>query len=129
MKSLILAIGLSTFLSTTFAKPPTNQNVTESLIGTWILDMTPNDINDNNFAKMVVRKIDKGQFYGDFYRDGVEIQSGQINIQSERVYAALVSSDNSGSYNSTFYLEDGSLFGTTHAIERNFLAVWTATKQ
>ncbi|MDT0593911.1 hypothetical protein [Glaciecola petra] len=99
------------------------------LIGTWVLDMTPNNPNDNNFAKMTIDKIEKGKVYGEFYRDGVKMQYGVINKVTKRITVALVSSDNSGKYNSSFYLENGMLYGTTHAIERGFLAIWTATKQ
>ena len=99
------------------------------LIGTWVLDMTPNNPNDNNFAKMTIDKIEKGKVYGEFYRDGVKMQYGVINKVTKRITVALVSSDNSGQYNSSFYLENGMLYGTTRAIERGFLAIWTATKQ
>jgi hypothetical protein len=99
-----------------------------SLIGIWKLDFTPNKSQDNNFAKMTITKIDKNQVFGEFYRDGVEIVSGHMNTQLDHIHVALVSSDNSGNYNSSFYLKDGILYGTTHAIERDFLAVWTATK-
>lgn len=90
--------------------------------------MTPNNTDDNNFAKMTIRKIDNNRVNGEFYRDGVDIKSGRINTQAGKIHVALVSSDNSGSYNSSFYLKNGMLYGTTHAIERDFLAVWTATK-
>lgn len=99
------------------------------LIGTWKLDMTPDNPNDNNFAKMTINKIEKGKVYGEFYRDGVKMQYGVINKQTKKTTVALVSSDNSGSYNTSFYIEDGILYGTTHAIKREFLAIWTATKQ
>jgi hypothetical protein len=99
------------------------------LIGEWKLDMTPNNPDDNNFAKMSINKIEKGRVYGEFYRDGVKMQNGVINRQANKTTVALVSSDNSGSYNSTFYLDGDMLYGSTHAIEREFVATWTATKQ
>ncbi len=128
MKSIFLLICLLITSPLSFAEKSKPDNSKVSLIGVWKLDMTPSNLNDNNFAKMVIRKIDNNQLQGEFYRDGVEINAGRINTQNGRVYAALVSSDNSGSYNSSFYLKDGILYGTTHAIERDFLAVWTATK-
>lgn len=128
MKSIFLLICLLITSPLSFAEMPKPDNIKTSLVGVWKLDMTPFDLNDNNFAKMVIRKIDNNRLQGEFYRDGVEINEGRINTQNGRIYAALVSSDNSGSYNSSFYLKDGILYGTTHAIERDFLAVWTATK-
>ncbi|WP_395375655.1 hypothetical protein [Marinicella sp. W31] len=102
---------------------------TSVLIGTWKLDLSPHDSSDANFAIMKVHRIDENGFYGEFYRDGVTIQKGQINTQTHKIHAALISQDNSGSYNSSFYFHDGMLYGSTHAVDRDFLAVWSATKE
>ena len=99
------------------------------LVGTWQLDMTPENPDDSNFAMMEIRQITDKGFEGVFYRDGVRIREGRLNTQRGIIYGALVSGDNSGEYNSSFYYEDGVLYGSTHAIGRGFLAVWTATKQ
>lgn len=99
------------------------------LVGKWKLDMSPQDQTDSNFAMMEISEIDDNTFNGMFYREGVKIKDGQINTQSGLIYGALISGDNSGDYNSTFYFKDGILHGTTHAVNRNFLAVWTAKKE
>lgn len=98
------------------------------LIGKWILDMTPENKTDNNFAMMEITTVSGKTMKGTFYREGVELKSGRLNTQTGTIYGALVSYDNSGEYNTSFYYKDGKLYGTTHAIERNFLSVWTATK-
>ena len=100
----------------------------EVLLGQWQLDMTPNDVNDSNFALMNIEKLTDGAFVGEFYRKGVRIQKAQLNTQLGVLHGALISEDNSGQYNSSFYLKNGILFGTTHAVDRGFLAVWTAKK-
>ncbi len=102
---------------------------TNVLIGEWQLDMSPENKTDANFAKMIITKVGNNQLKGSFYRDGVRIREGRINTQTGIIYGALVSGDNSGEYNTSFYYKDGKLYGSTHAIEREFLAVWTATKQ
>ena len=117
---------LSAFHSVDPSPTPVDTNV---LIGTWKLDMSPQDPNDDNFAMMRIKKIDGMQMKGIFYREGVVMREGQLNTQTGTIYGALISGDNSGEYNSTFYYKDGKLYGTTHAIERGFLAVWTATKE
>ena len=99
------------------------------LLGKWKLDMTPQDQSDSNFALMNITSIDGNSFQGEFYRDGVEIRDAQINTQLGTVYGALVSGDNSGTYNTAFYYVDGMLKGTTHSIDKKFLSVWTATKE
>ncbi len=98
------------------------------LVGKWKLDMSPQDKTDLNFAMMNITRIEGNTFKGEFYREGVKIRNAQINTQLEVVYGALVSGDNSGTYNTTFYYKDGILHGTTHSIDKNFLAVWTAIK-
>lgn len=100
----------------------------EQLIGTWKLDMSPQDTSDNNFAMMRIASVAGDSLMGEFYREGVAIKEGRINTQRGIVYAALVSGDNSGEYNTSFYLQKGVLYGSTHALNRKFLAVWTATK-
>lgn len=124
LRSTLLIIGLLL----TFTTYGQDSKMTNELIGTWKLDMSPQDTTDNNFAMMRIDTIDGYSFTGTFYRDGVALQNGQLNTQRGIVYGALTSGDNSGSYNSTFYLKDGKLYGTTHAIDRNFLSVWIATK-
>lgn len=101
----------------------------EELKGIWKLDMSPEDKTDANFAEMTISSIDKNSIQGYFYRDGVKIQEGIISTQLGIVHGALVSGDDSGNYNTSFYYKNGFLYGTTHAIGRNFLAVWVATKQ
>ncbi len=123
---LICAFAVFSFAHPEVQTPTTID--TSVLIGEWKLDMTPDNPNDAVFAKMIIRKADNNSFSGIFYRDGVRIQNGRLNTQTGTLYGALISGDNSGNYNSTFYFQDGMLYGTTHAIERSFLSVWTATR-
>lgn len=102
---------------------------TNILVGTWILDMSPENSTDANFAEMMITKVDNKTLEGFFYREGVRIRQGKINTQSGTIYGALVSGDNSGDYNTAFYYKDGKLYGSTHALKRDFLAVWTAMKK
>lgn len=109
-----------------------NAQVTEAqlqdLVGTWTLDMTPENDTDNNFAFMKITEVGPNSLEGEFYRETVEIREGRINTQLGIIYCALISGDNSGDYYSTFYIKDNKLYGTTHSEGRDFLAVWTATK-
>lgn len=81
------------------------------------------------FQSNTHNKVDNKTFEGFFYREDVRIRQGKINTQSGTIYGALVSGDNSGDYNTAFYYKDGKLYGSTHALKRDFLAVWTATKK
>lgn len=100
----------------------------KQLIGKWKLDMTPENKEDSNFSMMTIDGIDINKIEGEFYREGVIIEEGRTNTQLGIIYVALVSRDNSGSYNTTFYLKDGKLYGSTHSIKKDFLSVWIATK-
>ncbi|WP_299243254.1 hypothetical protein [uncultured Aquimarina sp.] len=104
-----------------------NKNL-KLLVGEWQLDMSPQNKTDTNFAMMRIDKIDANSVQGTFYREGVEIKEGKINTQRDVIYVALISGDNSGSYNTSFYYKDGKLYGSTHAVDRGFLAVWIAEK-
>ena len=105
------------------------QDSPEVLVGYWQLDMSPQDPDDDNFAMMEIKKVKDNEFKGTFYREGVKLQNGHINTQTGTIYGALTSGDNSGQYNSSFFYKDGKLYGSTHAIDREFLAVWIATKK
>ena len=129
MKTLQLIVSI---LITSIAIPVHAQSAkvdTNVLVGEWKLDMTPENTTDANFAKMVIKKVENNEIEGYFYRDGVSIRNGKINTQLGIIYGALVSGDNSGEYNTAFYYKDGKLHGSTHSLERDFLAVWIATKE
>ena len=100
----------------------------QQLVGKWKLDMTPENKEDSNFAMMTINAIDINNIEGEFYREGVIIEEGRTNTNLGIIYAALVSRDNSGSYNTTFYLKEGKLYGSTHSIKKDFLFVWIGTK-
>jgi hypothetical protein len=130
MKNIILfASGLLLSISNLSFDGSSTEADPQELIGMWKLDMTPHIPDDNQFAIMEISKIKDNAFKGTFYREGVKIQNGQLNTSTGRIYGALISGDNSGSYNTSFYFENGKLYGSTHAIERNFLSVWVATKE
>lgn len=125
MKTIILAAVLCTFQFHHLQA----QESPEVLVGSWKLDLTPEDLSDANFAMMKVKEVKNGKITGIFYRPGVKIQNGEINTQTGRVYGSLMSKDNSGSYNTAFYYQDGKLYGSTHAVERGFLSVWVAIRE
>ncbi len=124
MKTFIsILIGLLLIVTET-----NGQTNPEVLIGKWKLDMSPQDTADDNFAMMEIKSVKDNQMKGTFYREGVKLKNGQLNMQTKTLYGALESGDNSGTYNTSFYYMDGKLYGTTHAVERGFLSVWVATK-
>ncbi len=98
------------------------------LAGKWTLDFTPHRLDDSNFASMEITKVTNDTLEGYFYRSGVEMTDGQVNISTGKVYCALVSGDGTGKYYTSFYYENDKLYGTTHSVDKDFLSVWTGTK-
>lgn len=139
MKIIFLCSSLVLFVCIHITNPDQNRipkNTVETatldlslLKGHWKLDLSPEDNADTNFAKMTITSVGENTLEGTFYRDGVKMREGRINTQRGIIYAALVSGDNSGTYNTSFYYKDGILYGTTHSVDKDFLAVWTATKE
>ncbi len=100
----------------------------QELVGQWKLDMSPENKTDSNFAMMRIETISDNKVVGEFYRESVLIREARTNTQSGKIYVALVSGDNSGEYNSSFYLENGKIYGSTHSLGRDFLFVWVGEK-
>jgi len=129
MKTKVVLAVLIFFSLTVSVFSQENEKVNPNvLLGEWKLDMSPENKDDNNFAMMRITNVENKKMKGTFYREGVKLKNGQINTQRGIIYAALTSGDNSGEYNTTFYFDNGKLYGTTHALKRNFLSVWIAEK-
>ncbi len=134
MKTTILYLTLLVFVSPIIGQLHEEQHLTPNslnpslLIGNWRIDLSPENNNDDNFAKMIICSVEENSIEGYFYRDGVKIKEGRITNSQGVIYVALVSGDNSGTYNTAFHLKDGMLYGTTHSLDKDFLAVWKAIK-
>lgn len=118
------------FLSIISSTNAQNKELDPSILkGKWILDLTPHQLNDNNFASMEITKVTNDTLAGDFYRVGVKIKEGQINLSTGKIYGALVSEDGTGKYHTSFYYDNDTIYGTTHSLAKDFLSVWTATRE
>ncbi|WP_281540959.1 hypothetical protein [Maribacter aestuarii] len=128
MKTKIAVAFIFFSLTISIFSQDNKETNTEVLLGEWKLDMSPQTKDDNNFALMRITSVEDNKMEGIFYREGVQLKNGQINTQRGIIYAALTSGDNSGDYNTSFYYDNGKLYGTTHAVDRDFLSVWIADK-
>ena len=132
METTILYFTLLVLVSPFSGQVNKEQNLNSAdpseLIGHWRIDLSPENNNDDNFAKMIISSVEENSIEGIFYRDGVKIKEGRITNSQGIIYVALISGDNSGTYNTSFHFEDGMLFGTTHSLDKDFLAVWKAIK-
>lgn len=134
MKITILYLTLFGLISSFSGQLPTEKKPNPEstdlsvLIGHWKIDLSPEDDNHNNFAKMIISSVDENSVEGIFYRDGVKIKEARVAISQGIIYVSLISGDNSGTYNTSFHFNDGKSFGTTHSLDKDFLAVWKAIK-
>ena len=67
--TLLLSIGLL------ISQPLFAQNDPSILIGNWKLDMSPHNVDDDNFAIMVITNVSDNQMKGTFYRKGVKFKN------------------------------------------------------
>lgn len=98
-----------------------------ALVGVWKVDLRPTPDAEPYFQTFKVRAVERGRLQGRFY--GTEVENALTNVDWGRVCFAFVTRDNSGEYHTAGELVDGKLRGTTLAVGRNFLSVWTAEKQ
>ena len=98
----------------------------KDLIGNWQVDLRPSPGSDPYYTDLNITEVKDNTFKGSYY--GSPIKHGNINTSWGKLHFAFVTSDGSTTYHSTGQLIDGKLVGTTHALERDFLSVWTGEK-
>lgn len=96
------------------------------LVGTWSVDLRPTPDADPYFQEFVVSEVDGNTFQGTFY--GTALENGRINRDWGDLRFAFTTDDGSGAYHTSGTLVGDELTGTTHALGREFLSVWTATR-
>ncbi len=98
------------------------------LVGTWRVDLRPTPDAPPYYQTFVVTSAKDGRLSGTFYN--TEIRDSRTNKDwGTAVYFAFTTNDGSGAYHTAGRLtSDGRLEGTTHAVGRGFLAVWTAER-
>lgn len=101
----------------------------EPLIGAWRIDLTSTPADRAGglyYAEMEIVAVEDDRITGFFY--GSPMEQGRINRDWGAVRFAFVTRDGGGGvYHHSGELVDGRLIrGLSHALDRDFLAVWTA---
>jgi hypothetical protein len=121
--------------STAMAAPPATPPVVpppaaaadpKQLIGTWRVDLRSVPGATPYYQSFVITSVQDGSLRGKFY--STEIKDGRINKDWGPVYFAFTTRDGTGAYHSSGRLINGRLEGTTNAVGRGFLSVWTAER-
>lgn len=97
-----------------------------ALVGTWTVDLRPMPDAEPYFKTFVVERVEGRTLAGSFYDS--EVTDGHVNADWGAVHFAFTTSDGVGEYHTAGVLEGGRLRGTTHAVGRGFLAVWSAER-
>ena len=126
MKKILIGLSLLLTLQFSYAQEQALQDPLKQLEGTWKVDLSPGNPDDDNFTELVIKEISPLGVKGSFYYS--KLREGRINLNFDGVYFAFVTDDGSGDYNTSAIFKEGKLIGTTHSLGRDFLAVWTAEK-
>lgn len=98
------------------------------IVGVWKVDLRPRPDAPASYTQFEIKTVEDKTLTGTFYNS--EIRNGQIDIEWGAVYFAFTTQDSSGgAYNTTGKLVGDRLEGTTHAVDRKFLRVWTAERE
>lgn len=123
-------ILISTLLSpfSLLAQPASTSAVQpEELIGTWKVDLRPTPDAEPYYQPMVIKNISGNTLKGTFYHSPV--LESKVNGDWENLHFSLITRDKTHLYYTSGYLKDGKLYGSTFCPGRDFLGVWTATKE
>ncbi len=132
---LVLSVAMASTASA--ADPPAAPPVpisslaADPLVGDWRVDLTaqPEDsAGGRYFTVMTITSIADDRIAGTFY--GSVIENGRINRRWGAIRFAFMTRDGGGgAYHHSGELVDGRyLRGLSHAIDRDFLSIWTAER-
>lgn len=125
-KAMVAAMALTLIAAAPAASRSTPS--AEPLIGAWRVDLTNKPGDEPYYAEMVITAVKDDRIAGTFY--GSPMEKGRITRDWGTVRFAFVTRDGGGGvYNHSGELVDGRLLrGLSHALDRDFLSVWTADR-
>ena len=103
------------------------ERLLRAAIGTWELDLRPSPEAQTYLKDFIIQSYDKGKLSGEFY--GTPFTEGKINTAWGKLYFSFTTSDQSGTYFHTGYLDEGRLYGTSFSEGRDFMIPWFSTKK
>jgi hypothetical protein len=99
----------------------------KSLVGVWSIDLRPTPDAPAYLVRMEIAEVADGSFSGAFY-NGSPISNARINTNWDGVRFAFTTSDGTGVYHTQGVLRGGRVEGSTHAIGRDYLGVWSGSR-
>lgn len=126
MKRLLYTCMIFSCLATISARAQ-NKPMTDSLIGTWIIDLRPTPASEPYLKEFKFTKINGKKFDGEFY--GYPFSGGYLNTDWDKIYFAFTTQDQSGTYYHSGYVEGNKVFGITLNENREFVLPWKGEKK
>lgn len=124
-KFIITALLISGFH--VFGVSAQNKTSTDSLSGTWIIDLRPTPDSEPYLKEFKFTKVVGKKFDGEFY--GYPFSGGFLNSDWDKVYFAFTTQDQSGTYYHSGYVEGNKVFGITLNEGRGFVLPWKGEKK
>jgi hypothetical protein len=125
MKHIITVAALLLSMS---AAAQTKTNIsTDSIVGTFIIDLRPTPESEPYLKEFKFTKVNGKKFDGGFY--GYPFGGGFLNLDWGKVYFAFTTQDQSGTYFHSGYVEGNKVFGITLNEARGFVLPWKGERK
>lgn len=100
---------------------------TDSLLGTWVIDLRPTPESEPYLKEFKFTRINGKEFDGEFY--GYPFKSGFLNTDWGKVWFAFTTSDQSGTYFHSGYIEGDKIQGLSFNENRKLTLPWKGSKK
>jgi hypothetical protein len=121
------SIQLSTVTVQRNIKPVLTKPDANDAIGTWVIDLRPTPDSKPYSKDFKFTKIDGKKFDGEFY--GYPFEGGFFNTDWDKIYFAFTTSDQSGTYYHSGYIEGNKIYGMSLNENRKLMLPWRGEKK
>jgi hypothetical protein len=96
-------------------------------LGTWTIDLRPTPESAAYIKEFKFTKIDGKKFDGEFY--GYPFEGGLFNTDWDKIYFAFTTTDQSGTYYHSGYIEGNKVYGMSLNENRKLMLPWKGEKK
>lgn len=96
-------------------------------LGTWVIDLRPTPESEPYLKDFKFTKAEGKKFDGEFY--GYPFEGGLLNTDWDKIYFAFTTSDQSGTYYHSGYIEGNKIYGMSLNENRKLLLPWKGEKK
>ena len=114
-------------LFATFSSSYSISDDPNKLSGTWQVDLRPSPDSEPYLKDFEITLADANSFNGKFY--DTEFTGGRLNTGWSKIYFGFTTSDMSGIYFHSGYLDNDTLHGITYSEGRSFVMPWVGVRK